>query len=169
MEEYENLTTALLTGNYKTHAEVARSFGVSREYIRQVNEKLGLVTRRVVTAERKEAVKSLRKSKLESCMQRLKEAYPAEWSAYANAKQRCTNPKNPGYKHYGGRGILFLFSNFREFWEYIGPRPSEELSLDRENNDGNYEAGNVRWATQKEQCAPGKRRSKSTRTDESQA
>ena len=160
-EDYTKLATSLFTGQYKTHSEVARVFGVSREYVRQVNEKLGLVTRRVVIADRIEAAKLQRKIKIQSCIERLKEAYPVEWAAYSNAKQRCNNPKNPGYKHYGGRGILFLFNNFRDFWEHIGPRP-EGLSLDRKDNDGNYEVGNVKWATQKEQCAPGKRRMRIT-------
>lgn len=71
----------------------------------------------------------------------------AEYCAYTSAKQRCTNPNNPGYKNYGGRGIEFRFKSFEEFYAEVGPRPSPELTLDRINNDGHYEPGNLRWAT----------------------
>ena len=65
---------------------------------------------------------------------------------YSNAKQRCTNPKNKSYKDYGGRGIKFLFDSLQEFKEELGERP-EGYTLDRIDNDGNYEKGNVRWAS----------------------
>lgn len=74
----------------------------------------------------------------------------AEHYAYTSAKQRCTNPKTLNWKDYGGRGIKFLFTNFQQFLAYLGPRP-EGMSLDRINNDGHYEPGNVRWATMIEQ------------------
>ena len=52
----------------------------------------------------------------------------------------------------GGRGIKFLFKNFDEFYAELGPRPSEDHTLDRfPDNDGNYEVGNVRWALPAEQ------------------
>jgi hypothetical protein len=68
-----------------------------------------------------------------------------------SARQRCTNPNHVSYKNYGGRGIEFRFESFKEFIEEIGLRPSPELTLDRIDNDGHYEAGNVRWATRLEQ------------------
>lgn len=69
---------------------------------------------------------------------------------------RCFNKKDKGYQNYGGRGITVFpeWTNgegFLKFKEYIGPRPSKHHSVDRINNDGNYEPGNIRWATQKEQ------------------
>ena len=73
-----------------------------------------------------------------------------EWSAYKDARNRCNSPKNKRYKDYGGRGIKFLFTSFEQFFAELGPRP-QGLSLDKINNDGNYEPGNVRWATSKEQ------------------
>lgn len=69
-----------------------------------------------------------------------------EYHAYWRAKYRCTNPNYEFYSHYGGRGIRFLFTTFEQFLECVGLRP-EGHSLDRINNDGNYEPGNVRWAT----------------------
>jgi len=73
-----------------------------------------------------------------------------EWSAYKDARHRCRNPKNKRYADYGGRGIEFHFESFEEFLEELGRRP-EGTSLDRINNDGHYEKGNVRWATPHEQ------------------
>jgi hypothetical protein len=74
----------------------------------------------------------------------------AEWSAYKDARHRCTYRSNPRWKDYGGRGIKFLFTSFEQFFKEVGPRP-EGLTLDRKDNNGNYELGNVRWATAHEQ------------------
>ncbi len=76
----------------------------------------------------------------------------AEYRSYINAKGRCTNPNNTNYPNYGGRGIEFRFSNFEEFLNDIGPKPTPKHSVDRTNVDGHYEPGNVRWATAKEQA-----------------
>jgi hypothetical protein len=68
--------------------------------------------------------------------------------------QRCRNPNNPAYPRYGGRGITICDQwreSFEEFASSIGDRPSPTHSIDRINNDGNYEPGNVRWATKEEQ------------------
>lgn len=68
---------------------------------------------------------------------------------------RCTNPKRDDWKYYGGRGITVAAEwvgrgGFQRFLAHIGERP-EGLSLDRIDNNGNYEPGNVRWATASEQ------------------
>jgi hypothetical protein len=73
-----------------------------------------------------------------------------EYQAYQHAKSRCENPDTKHYENYGGRGIQFKFNSFEEFFEEIGPRPDGK-SLDRIDNDGHYEIGNVRWSTRKEQ------------------
>ncbi len=75
-----------------------------------------------------------------------------EYTSWAMAKRRCLNPNSGHFHYYGGRGIKFLFDNFEEFLAHIGPKPGKEYSLDRIDNSGNYEYGNVRWATQKNQC-----------------
>jgi hypothetical protein len=75
----------------------------------------------------------------------------AENEAYKQAKARCNNPRSTGYKNYGGRGIKFLFQSFNEFFAHLGKKPSPELSLDRINNNGHYQSGNVRWATRFQQ------------------
>lgn len=74
-----------------------------------------------------------------------------EYLAYHGARSRCTNRKDKNYKNYGGRGIRFLFSSFPQFLKHIGPRPSPKLSLNRIDNDGHYQPGNVEWATASEQ------------------
>ncbi len=62
-------------------------------------------------------------------------------------KQRCTNPKSSNYKNYGGRGIKVCeeWLDIRNFIEWAELTYSEGLSLDRINNDGNYEPNNCRW------------------------
>jgi hypothetical protein len=73
---------------------------------------------------------------------------------WRNIKQRVLNPKNPDYHHYGGRGIRICpewETDFLAFANAVGPRPSPLHTLDRSNNDGHYEPGNVRWATRQEQ------------------
>lgn len=72
---------------------------------------------------------------------------------------RCRKPTEASYKNYGGRGIEQRFKTFEEFCEAIGPRPSLEHSVDRIDNDGHYEKGNVRWATATEQVANKRKRS----------
>jgi hypothetical protein len=87
----------------------------------------------------------------------------AERQAYSKAKMRCDNPNHPRYMSYGGRGIKFLFESFDQFMDEVGPRPPGKTSrggralysIHRINNNGNYEPGNVKWATDKEQHAPG--------------
>ena len=69
-------------------------------------------------------------------------------------RARCGNLKAPRYPAYGGRGIAVCdewMTSFEAFYEHVGPRP-EGMSLDRINNDGNYEPGNVRWADAKQQA-----------------
>ena len=66
--------------------------------------------------------------------------------------RRCTKKSDIKFKHYGGRGIKVRdrWLKFEHFLEDMGERP-EGLTLDRINNDGNYELENCRWATYKEQ------------------
>ena len=73
-----------------------------------------------------------------------------EYEAWAHIVQRCTNPRCKAWKHYGARGISICDEwrrSFESFLAHIGLRPSPKHSIDRINNDGNYEPGNVRWAT----------------------
>lgn len=77
-----------------------------------------------------------------------------EYAAWALMKSRCSNPKNPAYPYYGGRGIRVCdrwIGSFAAFREDVGPAPSLEHSIDRLDVNGGYEPGNVRWATKAEQ------------------
>lgn len=65
-------------------------------------------------------------------------------------KQRCNNPKHKSFPDYGGRGISVCErwqKSFEAFLADMGPKPSALHTIDRINNDGNYEPGNVQWAT----------------------
>lgn len=70
-------------------------------------------------------------------------------------KTRCALKTVHNYENYGGRGVKVCdrwFSSFENFLADMGPRPSSKHSIDRyPNKDGNYEPGNCRWATAKEQ------------------
>lgn len=77
----------------------------------------------------------------------------SEYSIWSGIHQRCSNPAFPGWSNYGGRGISVCerWTSFERFYEDMGPRPSPLHSIDREDNDGNYEPSNCRWATRKVQ------------------
>jgi hypothetical protein len=70
--------------------------------------------------------------------------------SYTAAKSRCENINNQHFADYGGRGIRFRFASFEQFLAELGERPSG-TSLERIDNDGHYEPGNVRWATHQQQ------------------
>lgn len=78
-----------------------------------------------------------------------------EYRAWQQMKFRCTNPNAESWVNYGGRGIRVCqkwIDSFEAFLDHIGPRPSSRHSLDRIDNDGDYEPGNVRWALKRTQA-----------------
>lgn len=77
-----------------------------------------------------------------------------EFRVWDAMRRRCSDTSHPSYPDYGGRGISVCerWQDFANFLADVGPRPSADHSIDRyPNNDGNYEPGNVRWATRVEQ------------------
>jgi hypothetical protein len=86
-----------------------------------------------------------------------KEVRHPDYGIWKSMKSRCCNPKNPMYKHYGGRNISICdrwLHSFDSFIEDMGPRPEpkSDYSLERKDNNGNYEFKNCRWATAEEQA-----------------
>ena len=74
------------------------------------------------------------------------------YKSWSQISQRCNNPKNPDYKYYGARGIK-VCEHWNEFKNFLADMGEclKGLTLDRKDNDRNYEPNNCRWATRAEQ------------------
>jgi hypothetical protein len=100
----------------------------------------GKGTKRCIACGHKEQAKSLTRHGLSKA---------PEFAVFASAKNRCTNPNDGRYHDYGGRGIEFRLESIEQMIEHIGFRPTPRHQLDRIENDGHYEIGNIQWSTPK--------------------
>lgn len=76
-----------------------------------------------------------------------------EYAVWKQMRQRCSNPNNHAFQHYGGRGIAVCdrWQSFENFLADMGSRPSPKHSLERKDNLLGYSPGNVKWSTKSEQ------------------
>jgi len=89
----------------------------------------------------------------------------SEYGTWKAMLERCRNPNNKVFKDYGGRGITVCerWLQYESFIADMGRKPTPKHSIERKNNDGNYEPSNCKWATRLEQMNNTRRTQRSPR------
>jgi hypothetical protein len=148
--------------------QIGDEFGLTSERVRQILRQNGAdyETIRARRANRERAYQEAVQAAKARCTMLLPDGRTRpEYLAYRNMLQRCFKKNCRGYERYGGRGISVCDKwlgkfGFESFLLDMGARPEGRYpsgramySIHRKDNDGDYEPGNCKWATQAEQCA----------------